>query len=153
MSTSCQEIATVTGLAQDGRAIVQVRRAEACSSCSARGACQTLGGKTQDITLTLKNSLGARPGDQVVLSLPESRVVQASAVLYLFPALGLICGALLGWFFAADSGRESDPPSIIGSFVGLGLGLGLTRLVGNQMSKGEGYLPRLTAIKSRADSD
>ncbi len=149
MSHACQEIATVIGLESSGRAVVKIRRAEACHSCAAKGACHTLGGKTQDISLVVENTLEAKPGDEVVLSLDESAVIKASAVLYLVPAAGLVVGAMSGWALGHQWGYGTDPSSIVGAIVGLALGLGLTRLAGARMSKETKYLPRLTAISSR----
>ncbi len=146
MSYSCQEIAVVTGLSPDGRAIVKVRRAEACQACSAKSACMALGGKTQDVVLVVDNTVGASPGDSVVLTLSEANFIKASAVLYLVPALGLIGGALAGSSFYAELGLNSDPASIIGSLVGLGLGLLLTKILSGRMSKNPKYIPRLTSV-------
>ncbi len=146
MSYSCQEIAVVTGLSPDGRAIVKVRRAEACQTCSAKSACMALGGKTQDVVLVVDNTVGATPGDSVVLTLSEANFIKASAVLYLVPALGLIGGALAGNSFYVELGLKSDPAAIIGSVVGLAVGLLVTKLLSGQMSKDPKYIPRLTSI-------
>ena len=148
MSYSCQEIAVVTGLSPDGRAIVKVRRAEACQACSAKSACMALGGKTQDVVLVVDNTVGASPGDSVVLALSEANFIKASAVLYLVPALGLIGGAMAGSSFYGELGLKSDPAAIIGSVVGLGLGLLLTKILSGRMSKNPKYIPRLTSIVS-----
>ena len=148
MSQSCQETAIVTGISQDGRAVVKVRRAEACQACSAKSACTALGGKTQDMVLVVDNTLGAKPGDSVVLTLSEANFIKASAVLYLVPALGLIGGALGGSSYAADLGLASDPASILGSLAGLVLGLVVTKLLSGRMSKNPKYIPRLTSIIS-----
>ncbi len=148
MSVSCQEVAMVTEVTKEG-AVVKIRRAEACHACAARGACQSLGGKTEDISLVVENTLDARPGDMVVLTLPESSVIKASAVLYLLPASGLVAGALAGWLLGPKMGFRTDPASIIGSLVGLVVGLGLAHLAGKRMGRDKRYIPRLTAIKSR----
>lgn len=148
MSQSCQETAIVTGISQDGRAVVKVRRAEACQACSAKSACTALGGKTQDMVLVVDNTLGAKPGDSVVLTLSEANFIKASAVLYLVPALGLIGGALAGSSYAEEFGLASDPASILGSLAGLVLGLVITKLVSGKMSKNPKYIPRLSSIIS-----
>ena len=148
MSHSCQENAVVTGISQDGRAVVKVRRAEACQACSAKSACTALGGKTQDVVLVVDNTIGAKPGDSVVLTLSEANFIKASAVLYLVPALGLVGGALAGSTYAAEVGLGSDPASILGSLAGLVLGLVITKLLSRKMSKNPKYIPSLTSIVS-----
>ncbi len=141
MSHSCEEKAVVTGLAPDGRAIVEVRRAEACHSCVNKGACTTLGGQTKDLTLLVENKIGARAGDQVILTMDEASVIKASAVIYLLPALGLIAGALVG-----SKVFLSEMASVVGCAIGLCVGLLFTKLISTGMAKKSKYMPRLTAI-------
>jgi sigma-E factor negative regulatory protein RseC len=141
----------MSGQAPDGRALVTIRRAEACHSCAAAGACQALGGQTKDVVLVVENHLGAKVGDQVTLSMAESSVLKASAVLYLLPACGLIAGAIVGWKLSVPMGWGGDPASIMGSTLGLGLGLYLARVLSRKMTRSTRYVPNLTAIVSRAE--
>ncbi|MDJ0765604.1 MAG: SoxR reducing system RseC family protein [Myxococcota bacterium] len=150
MHLNCTEIALVTGIAPDGRAIVKIRRAEACHACAAKGACEALGGKTRDLELAVENTVNAKPGDAVVISMSEGSVIRASAVLYLLPALGLVTGAVVGWDQAEPLGMGSDPASMIGALGGLGLGLFLTRILSKKMSRSKRYMPRLTGIQTRS---
>ncbi len=138
----------VTAVTNEG-AVVKIRRAEACHACAAKGACQSLGGKTEDVSLVVENTLDAKPGDMVVLTLPESSVIKASAVLYLLPASGLITGAIVGWLLGPELGVSTDPASIAGCLAGLLAGLGLAHLVGKRMGRDKRYIPRLTAIRNR----
>lgn len=151
MATTCHEEATVTGTAPDGRIEVTVARGEACHACAAKGACQALGGQTRDIVLLVDNDLGAEPGDRVRITMAESAVVKASAVLYLVPALGLVGGAAGGWALALSQGWQVDPPAIVGALTGLIAGFALSRLVGGRMARTKAFVPRLTAITGRAE--
>lgn len=151
MSTLCREVGTVLNLTERGEAVVQVKRAEACQACAARGACQTLGGSVRDFDVVVENRLGAGPGDRVVLSLSEASLVTASAVLYLLPAFLLVLGALGGAFFGPALGFETDPSSIVGSLLGLATGLGVAKLVGNQIGNNKRYVPELTSIERRVE--
>ena len=149
MSTLCREVGTVRNLTEQGEAVVQIKRAEACQACAARGACQTLGGTVRDFDVVVENRLGAAPGDRVVLSLSESSVMAASAVLYLLPAFLLVLGALGGSVFGPALGFKTDPSSIAGSALGLAIGLGIAKLVGNRIGNNKRYLPELTSIERR----
>ena len=68
MSDACQEFGTVTRIIRPNRAIVTVRRAEACQSCSVKGACSALGGQTTDMVLEAENEVQAQPVSEVWLS-------------------------------------------------------------------------------------
>lgn len=131
-----------------GDVVVRVRQSEACHSCQAQGACASLGGQSRDLMLRVPNALGARPGDQVALALPEASVTQASLVLYLLPALTLVGGALLGAFVGGGSGANGA--ALAGSALGLGVGLALTRLIGRRLGRRAAYRPRMSAIVTRA---
>jgi sigma-E factor negative regulatory protein RseC len=144
MSATCSEVAEVTGRTKDGRLTVLIRRAEACHSCQAVGACQALGGKTEDVVLVVDdNGTGAEPGDRVALAMAESSVIKASAVLYLLPALGLIGGAVVAGPLGASGGIGEDPAAIVGSALGLGLGLLVAKLVAARLSGTPEYTPRI----------
>lgn len=78
-----------------GRALVRTRRTSACSGCSAKGACSTLGGG-KDAELWVDNPVGASRGDRVVLAVPDGAILKASVILYLIPVTALVAGAALG---------------------------------------------------------
>jgi hypothetical protein len=63
----------------------------------------------------------------------------------------LIGGAVIGWYQSATIRISHDPAAIIGSAIGLAIGLAITKLLVAKMGKSGGYIPRLTAIKSRAE--
>jgi len=147
---SCNEEATVAALQPDGRARVTIQRGEACHACAARGTCQTLGGRTSDFEILVDNEIGAAPGDRVVLTLAESAVIKASAVLYLLPAAGLLGGAFGGHRLAVSAGWATDPGAIAGCLAGLAAGLLASRLVSRALEKKKTFVPRMTRIVGRA---
>lgn len=146
MTENCKETGWVTRLAEDGLVWVKIQRAEACQSCSAKSACAVLGGQTKEMVIKAKNTVRARPGDQVTLTLPENRVISASAVLYLLPAVGLLAGALGGQHLTTAPSLNSDTWAIVGAAVGLLFGFGLSTLLGRKMGKGPKYIPSLSSV-------
>ncbi|MBN2529234.1 MAG: SoxR reducing system RseC family protein [Deltaproteobacteria bacterium] len=146
MSSECHETATVTRMLPENRVEVVVKRSEACGSCSAKGACQALGGQTKDLVLTLENSSAAKPGDMVRISISESAVVKASAILYLLPALGLLGFALLGNELAPLLHLGSDAAAVLGALCGLCLGFALSWLVAKRVEKNRHSIPVITRV-------
>ena len=136
----------------DGRAVVRIRRAEACHSCSQKSACQTLGGVTKDVDLVMTNPLGARSGDRVSIFLPEASVVKASAVLYAVPLLGLLGGAMAGVLLGHWRGWSGDTPAVLGTGVGLLLALLITRVLAGRMMVAPSYQPQMVRIEERGAS-
>ena len=148
MSSECFEKGLVTGVAPSGQVTVRLRRVEACHNCEAEGACKAFGGKTEDVEISVENTVNAKVGDEVRVSLLESSVIKASAALYLLPAMGLILGAVLGAELLAIWDR--DGRALLGAVLGVAIGFGLARWIGSRMSRDVRYLPRLTEIVAAA---
>lgn len=93
-----------------------------CQSCASSGMCgsallQPLFGNKQRL-LIAKNSIKARPGDQVTIGLNRMALVLSSLMIYLLPLLMLILGAITGEAFANRAGIENS------EFVSILSGLG-----------------------------
>lgn len=140
-----EETGTVIA-ARGDLAEVECQRHSTCGACAANGACGTSllerhFGRRQ-ILLTVHNPLGARPGDQVVVGVPEGALLSASVAAYLVPLLAMVAGALAG----AGAG-ESWPDSaaliqVLGAAAGLAAGLmWLARF-----SRARGRDPRYRAV-------
>ena len=102
-------------------------RRSACGGCSVNGACGTslleryLGRKP--LALQAANAIGARPGDQVVVGIPDETLPQAAFVAYLMPLLVMLLGALGGeWLADLTRVSWSQAPVLLGGIIGLGLG-------------------------------
>jgi len=75
----------------NGVAQVEMERTSACARC---GVCLQSSGDR--LILYVKDSVGARPGDEVLVSLETKEVLKAAFLIYLFPLVGLIAGYFLG---------------------------------------------------------
>lgn len=113
---------------ESGMAQVEMERTSACARC---GIClQSSGDKP---ILYVKDSLGARPGDEVLVSTESKQILKTAFLIYLFPLVGLIGGYFLG---RAISGKE------IAGIIFAGLGFFATLFLLYQYDK------RLRAQKS-----
>ena len=108
----------------DGQiACVEVKQVGAgCGHCHEAGGCgssllsQPLGGNRR--WYRLPNTIGAAPGDSVVISVREGAVLSASLLAYMLPVLLAIIGAALGTALAT-----SDIAAVLGAGFGLALSL------------------------------
>lgn len=110
-------------LAVEGdQALVALASQSACGSCAAKSGCGTsvLGSlfPKRHQQLRVDNSQAAKPGDRVVIGLPEAGLQRASLLLYGVPLLGLIAGAVAG-----DHWGGSEPQAILGGLFGSVAGL------------------------------
>ena len=99
-------------------------RAAGCGRCHEVGGCGSnlMGGAQTQAprTYRLPNRIGACVGDEVVLTIPDGALLKVSLLAYLLPVLLIIVGAALGE-------RISDGIAIVGSLLGLVLGIGMLR--------------------------
>lgn len=107
---------------EDGFAVLETRRTNACAGCGAAGACGTsaLGdilGRKQNL-LRIDNDFDARPGEQVIVGLAEGDLMLASLAAYLLPIALMIAAAL-----AALGLGLSDGPSALVALAGFAAGL------------------------------
>ncbi|WJW76135.1 SoxR reducing system RseC family protein [Thiohalobacter sp. IOR34] len=118
-----------TVLAVDGDfAWVETRRQSSCGSCAAKAGCGTrvlgrlMGGRPG--RLRALNRGHARPGDPVVIGIPEAGLLRGSLAVYLLPLLGLIGGGLLGELLASRLfAPAAEWPAMLGGVFGFLAGL------------------------------
>ena len=89
------------------QALLQTERKNACQSCSVKSGCGTstlakvVGQRSSQIVVD--NTLNAAVGEQVVVAIEESALVQGSFVVYMLPLLMmLIMGILAEILFASE---------------------------------------------------
>lgn len=134
---------------------VESRRRSACGSCIAKGGCGTsllerhFG--RRPLVLTVYNPIGARPGDSVVIGVPEQSLLALSFAAYVVPLVAMIGGGIAGNLLApiAVPGYESAM-SLFGGILGLALGLGWLGRFSRARESDERYRP---AILRRSAAD
>lgn len=119
-------------LSTEGRwALIEPLTGGACGSCSARSGCGTsalgrfLGGRRH--AFRALNRAQARPGDRVRIGIDEGRLAGASLLMYLWPLLAMIGGAIMFQRLAWPSGLPADLQALIGAVLGLGGAFWLVR--------------------------
>jgi sigma-E factor negative regulatory protein RseC len=76
-------------------AVVKTKRSSMCDGCHSGGFCKALGGGS-DMEVAARNSVGAKVGDEVRVSVASKTFLKASFLVYMVPVAALILGALLG---------------------------------------------------------
>jgi sigma-E factor negative regulatory protein RseC len=100
------------------------------------------------------NAAGAHVGDRVVVTIKTSSVVKLSFLLYVFPVLCMIGGALMGQMIALAQGyRDPSGLSAIMALAFFGGAFLVIRLKGKSMARSSEYVPRIIKIlRSRPDN-
>ena len=128
---------------------VKTGTSEVCESCSSKGACHMLGGgKAAEVQVL--NPIGAGIGDRIVLKMDNSRLFKATFLVYMFPILMLILGALAGEGIARSAGLHSPASPALLGFGGLAAGLLIMRVLANRLARKDEYRPRIVKILGKA---
>lgn len=129
---------------------VKTTQSVACKSCASRGSCHSKG---PEMSVEAINLAGAKAGDRIIISFETSSLLKASFLLYLFPILCMIAGAVIGSHVAPMVGRDPSLLSLIGGFLCFFLAVLFIKIKGNRMAETAAYKPKVTRIlRRRADS-
>jgi sigma-E factor negative regulatory protein RseC len=126
-----EEQARVVSVDNNGLAEVAIVRQPACGSCAAKSGCGTslLASifPQRSLRLQLANSIGARPGDLVVVGLDEGHLQRGSLLLYAVPLAGLLVGAVAGENLLLRLGGSGELGGVVGGLLGVIIALGFVR--------------------------
>ena len=81
--------------ASSSTAWIKTIRSGACESCSSKQSCGTANNQ-KEMIVSVKNTLRVEEGDHVVIGLETRPIMFLTFLLYVFPILLLIMGALIG---------------------------------------------------------
>ena len=92
------------------------------------------------------NPVGARVDDRVVIYFETTSLLKASFLLYFFPVLAMLAGALVGHHFALSRNWDPSLGAAILGFLGLFLALAFVRMHGQKMATRNTYKPKIIRI-------
>jgi sigma-E factor negative regulatory protein RseC len=124
---------------------VKTTKTSACKACAARSSCHSLGG-AKEMEVEAINRAGAKVGQKVVLSFDTSPLLKATFLLYVFPIIAMLVGALIGQKMAISLNFDTSMLSAIMGFSFFGLTLLFVRSKGNKLAKKDEYQPKIIRI-------
>lgn len=112
---------------KDGMAYVAVERQEACGgNCEACGGCA---GQENVSIVEVRNEIGAKEGNTVVLEAPESQLLKYTALMYTVPLIAFIIGLLVSiYLFQSMNIEKYELYSFLVGLVFIGLSVVLIKL-------------------------
>lgn len=96
-----------------GYLTVQIFRNGACGSCSASGSCAE--SKTTEIELFTHENI--KKGDRVMIEGESSDVTKLTAVVYIFPVVMILIGAILPNVFLKNTGIDLNLLTLLSVLV------------------------------------
>lgn len=122
-----------------------MQRHSACASC---GKCSKLSSECQDLVVEVDNSIGAKKGDHVEVSMESVRVLKATLLAYLVPLMFLLVGTILTYYIL-DLIKFLGPTEVISGVVGLictFISYLLLRKNDDKFKQSRQYIPKVTKI-------
>ena len=126
---------------------VKTVKSGACAGCTARGACHSMS-DNGEVEVKAINEAGAKVGDRIVLSFETASLLKATFLLYLFPILLLIIGAVIG---QATAPYLNFNPSGFSATIGFLFFLAavlVIKIKANKMAQKNEYRPKITKVLS-----
>ena len=124
---------------------VKTTRSSACQGCTARNSCNTLS-NSQEVEVKALNLAGARAGDRIVLSFETKSLLKATFLIYVFPIIFLVVGALVGQMLAPFISVNPSAVSVLMGFSGFFAALLIMKTRANKMAAKNAYQPKITKI-------
>lgn len=122
-----------------------MQRHSACASC---GKCSKLSSECQDLVVEVDNSIGAKKGDRVEVSMESVKVLKATMLAYLVPLIFLLVGTILTYYIL-NLIKFSGSIEVISGVVGLictGISYLLLKRNDNKFKQSRQYIPKITSI-------
>lgn len=126
---------------------VKTIRSGACESCSSKNSCGTASNQ-KEMLVSVKNTLNVAQGDHVVIGLETRPIMFLTFLLYVFPILLLIVGALIGNTLGPVFGLDPSLTSMFTGFTFFAAAFGVIRVKNRSMSLKDSYKPFLVRKKS-----
>lgn len=148
-----EETAIVLDFEGEDHGLVKVsaERQNACDSCNLKAGCgqsaMTKLASGKCIELTVENDLQAKPGDLVLLSIPEQGLLAASLLVYLMPLLLMVGFSLFAKVYFAS---EDGVTAVVG-IMALMIGFILARIYSDRHSHDQRFIPKIERIISRSE--
>ena len=122
-----------------------MQRHSACASC---GKCTKLSSECQDLVVEVDNSIGAKEGDKVEVSMESVKVIKATILAYLVPLIFLLVGTIATYYILGII-KFSGPIEVISGVVGLVstfISYLILRKNDNKFKESRDYIPKVTRI-------
>lgn len=136
----------IVEIIDDRTAMMKMQRNSACASC---GKCiGSSSSESQEITVEVDNTIGAKIGDQVEVSMDQIDIMRALGILYGIPLMGLLVGAVGSYYILEAVGiiKGLEVLSALIGFVFTGLAYFFIRSREGKFRASRKYMPTVTRV-------
>jgi sigma-E factor negative regulatory protein RseC len=132
-----------------GRAWIKTEKSSACEGCASRDSCGNPGGG-KEMEVEAINSAGANAGDLVLISFGAAPLVKVYTLVYIFPILALLAGAILGQRLSVMFSMDESLSALVLGFLFFAGAFFIVKFCSGKMAKKGDYQPKVLRIISAA---
>ncbi|MBW2591880.1 MAG: SoxR reducing system RseC family protein [Deltaproteobacteria bacterium] len=122
---------------------VKTVRSSTCEGCASKDSCESIG---NDMKVKAINLAGARVGDRIVLNFQTGALLRATFLLYIFPIICMIGGAIAGQKIAPALGYNSSVMSVFAGFLFFAIAVLIIKIRSDGMARRQEYQPKIIRI-------
>jgi len=131
-------------------AMVKTNQMTACESCAEKDTCHSTGGIGKIMEVEAENTANAQLGDTVIVTFETSKLFMLSFLLYVFPIIVMIFGALLGERVAENFNGNPSAYSAVMGFGFFFIAMAIVKLKDKKARKTGQYRPEIIKVKRKA---
>ncbi|MGD9365362.1 MAG: SoxR reducing system RseC family protein [Desulfobacteraceae bacterium] len=144
-----QGIVVQVGLNDRNIALVKTVQSSACEACSARHQCNP-GDRGKEREVEAINSVNAKVGDLIQISMDTSALLKATFLLYVFPIICMLIGSFAGHVIGNNMNVGASMVSVLCGIASFVAAMLIVRYRAGHMALKQKYQPKITRIISRA---
>lgn len=122
---------------------VKTVKSSACAGCASRDSCESTG---NDMKVKAINMAGAKVGDRIVLNFQTGALLRATFLLYVFPIICMIVGAVTGQKIAPALGYSPSVISVFAGFLFFTIAVLIIKIRSDRMARKQEYQPKIIRI-------
>ena len=128
-------------------ATVKTVRSAACESCDHKQNCGNGSDNKNEMHVKVQNNLGAKIGDTVIINIKTKSLLKVAFMLYIFPILCMIFGAVIGKKIAPSFTLDQSLASVLSGAIFFCISFFFIRIKGKKMAFKKEYTPTILRIK------
>ncbi len=133
------------------KAWVRTTRSKSCDSCEAKDSCEEYS-KIEEMTIQVENSLDVSIGDKVLIGFKTAPLLKVTFMLYIFPILLLIIGAIVGESIAVWLNVDKSATSIVVGMLFFIISFIFIRVINNLWANNKEYQPFMMRFMQKVRS-
>ncbi len=146
------EKGVVTKIDASDTAWVKTIRSSACEACTSKDSCHTMGGGNE-MEVEVINSARASVGENVVIAFETGSLFKLSFLIYVFPIISMIAGAVTGEKLAPAYQMDASILSVLLAFLFFTFAFLIIKLTEKRLASKSEYRAKIIRVSPVEDNE